>query len=287
LGYTEKIEERFQKVLNRIEDCGNEKVEVCNAYGDFREVVKYCDNRCCSESGCQDHRRFKYKRNHGEQIKTLDKSMKSPKAWIFTGWVLPYPLDRSFAQEKLNFLYKLLKDEKHGSITEFSIHMEVKLKENGGYLHFHVVSGGVKDLRFVRQVWGRVVRFEYAIKDKALSDYVSKYASKTPFFESEDLRLYYLMFVYKLFMSRFSSGKSDYLKSGWYLVSQLEYEIYSCLKKNYNDTNEYHPYIEQYDNRKRKPIPNLDKVYEKTKLWFPVETFDTFMVKVKEYNKSN
>jgi hypothetical protein len=225
--------------------CGltyNEFLKLKGRNQKFFDVKQHCNNRACSRSGCKKHRLYLYMRNHKEQIYNLQKSMRKPKAWIFSGWKIHYKdFDKSFARKKLLFLFRLLSNEYYGSVSEFSIHMELKMypavcnkwsdeckkcfyytrcKHNDAcpsyemvYLHFHVVTAGIKDLKIVRKLWGRNIRYESAINVNDLSYYVSKYASKTPYFAYKiDQEIYHCM-VYKMQMHRFSCKKdADLLK---------------------------------------------------------------------------
>jgi len=253
---------KIDRLYAKLDSCGKEEWEIIKgSTGDIFSVPVFCDNRCCENPDCQKHRLYKYMREHKSQIGDTNESMRRPKAWIFTGWKLKYPVDRRFCQNKMKFLFRLLHDTKHGSVTKFSIHMELKVNDNDVYLHFHVVSGGIKDLRFVRQRWHRVVRYEYAISPKALSFYVSKYASKTPAFPS-DLHLeFYHLAVYKLQMHRFSSkarnvrDPSDYILMH-ILILECERALFRDSYLNFNISkkakwkNQYHPLLE-------KPPPNM------------------------------
>ena len=114
--------------------------------------------------------------------------MKKPKGWVFSNVKLSYPVDRELAQAELRRLYRLLDKSKHrkyGSNSLFSIHMEIKLRSDTWYLHFHVVSGGISNLRFVRQQWGHQIMYENAISPIDLGYHVSKYASKVPAFPNK------------------------------------------------------------------------------------------------------
>ena len=253
--YSEKS--KLDILYEKLENCGEEEWEIIKSpTGEIFSKPVYCDNRCCNNPGCQKHRLYKYMREHQAQINETNKSMRKPKAWIFTGWKLEYPIDRKFCQKKLLFLFKLLSDCKRGSVSEFSIHMELKVNDCNVYLHFHVVSGGIRDLRFVRHRWERVVRFEKAISPKDLAYYVSKYASKTPAFPS-DLHLeFYHLAVYKLQMHRFSSKAktlrppSDYILMDM-LVLECKYALMRDSYLNYKVNpkakrkNQYHPLLEK------------------------------------------
>lgn len=244
---------KIEQILEKIEQCGTEQMDIVSPKGDIiKPIIKYCDNRVCNNPGCQIHREYQYKRNHRIQIQQINENIKKPKAWVFTGWVQQYPIDREFCQEKLKKLYHLLKDTKFGSVTEFSIHMEVKLREKDWYLHFHCVLGGLKDYRAIQTLWGRWVNYEYAIVPEQLESYIGKYASKTPKFKDETQRLQYLKYIYKTQTSRFSIGKIVKIPSGWYLYDQLEWEAYTTLKR-LNEEQGYSPFVDQYYNRKHPP----------------------------------
>lgn len=245
----------FNQVLERVNSCGNDKIEVISPSSQLIEINKYCDNKICQNPDCKIHREYKYKRYHSSQIELLNKSIRSPKAWVFTGWVKSYPIDRDFCRSKFRELFKLLSSTKFGSVTHFSIHMEVKLRESDYYLHFHCVLGGLRDYRMIQKLWGRYVRYEYPIHKDALASYVSKYASKTPILRGVD-RLYdYFNYIYKTQTSRFSCGRSEYKVSGWYLMSMIEREVYFTLKSS----KYYSPFVDGYKKRnlKVKPPPNL------------------------------
>lgn len=279
-------QEKITEIFERIELCGNELIEIVSPTGnEIKEIIKHCDNRICNKPGCMEHRAYSYKRHHGEQINILNKSIIQPKAWIFTGWVFPYPIDRDFCRQKLRELFNLLNNHKIGSITEFSIHMEVKLREKDWYLHFHVVSGGLGDMVFIRYLWGRVISYQYAIKKDNLASYVSKYASKTPLFKDDVERIYYLQYIYKTQTSRFSCGRAGYSPSGWYLYDSLEYEAYRALKQDNDLGIGYSAFVDQYYRRKHeikdfKPIETWE-----IKSFFEPDTFENFMKKVKNYGK--
>lgn len=233
----------LEKIIERIENCGNEIQEFVKSDGSIKEFPVFCDNRSCENPKCQKHRLYKYRKKHDDQIRNLNKSMKKPKAWVFTVGHLRFPIDRQYLKDKLKKLRKLLSNKKYGSVSEFSIHMELKLSKDypdSVYLHFHVVMGGVRDLRFIRKIWGKQILYEQAIKPKELGYYVSKYASKTPVFISEYHRMVYTVAVYKLQMHRFSSGHAKYVPSGWYRMEDLYREVRNAYK---NDIDDYHPFL--------------------------------------------
>jgi len=161
-------------------------------------------------------------------------------------------LSRSFCHAQFLKAYYLLKQQ---SLTEFSLHMEIKLHSDGtAYLHFHVVLGGVKDLRFFRKIWGRQVKYETAINPISLGFYISKYASKTPTFSSESQKIVYLSLVYKMQMHRFSVGVPPSSKkiSPWSRMESIRAEIYACCYRDsyLNSDSEklyYHPLLNTLD----------------------------------------
>ena len=186
-------------------------------------------------------------KTHEQQIIFLNKSMKKPKAWIFTGWKLPIEeFTRDFLQQKLKRLFNICKNK---SISEFSIHMEIKIyspnhKDYGlAYLHFHVVTAGFPDLRFIRKIWGRQIKYESAIKPENLAWYVSKYAGKTPRIQDDQylLESYHLL-VYKLQMHRFSCRPDQKIitPSDWVNITSVISEIKGTLfRESYRNQNNY------------------------------------------------
>ena len=183
------------------------------------------------------HRLYLYLRNHLGQIKSLEDNVKSPLGWVFTGWKIPInELDRDFCKNKLKLLFDILKEY---SETPFSIHMEIKVyrkdsKDYGFcYLHFHVVCGRIRNLKKVRNLWNRQVKYEVAIFPKNLGYYVSKYASKSPVFDNEELREYYHCIVYKLQMHRYSIKKIEVEYESMYIsMDSLKYEVKGCLYRD-------------------------------------------------------
>lgn len=183
-------------------NCGVDKINFINS-STLEQVFfpVYCDNRSCPI--CKDHKKYKFRKTHHLQILALNKSMENPRAWVFTGWVMPIEeLTREFCQDKIKKLFKLLKQY---SASEFSIHMEIKIQKNGfAYLHFHVVSAYIKNIRLVSKLWGRKIRNELAILPDNLGFYVSKYASKVPYYPTVSHEAIFSVLVYKLQMHRFS-----------------------------------------------------------------------------------
>lgn len=258
-----------EKIANfhaKTDVCGHETFEVVDAKKTkLFDVPVYCNNRACDKSGCKDHRAYLFYKSHIAQEQCVTLSMRKPKTWIFTGYVLSlseYDGDyiRKFARHQMSKLFRILKNQKYGSVTDFSIHMEFKFHPDGTvYLHFHVVTGGLKDFHRVRKEWGRVIVYEKAISPKAVAEYISKYASKTPsFLGSEFLQEFYHLLVYKTLMHRFSITRNEAEKnpniislvpSGCYSIPALLNEAKSAYMRdsyrNYKtDGMEYHPLLE-------------------------------------------
>lgn len=252
-------QEKLQNFHVKLESCGcNFQSFVAKESSDIVEFPVYCNNRACSNEGCIEHRHYLFKRNHEFQLQEMRSRIFKPKGWVFTGWRIPvHKLTRVFCQEKLSYLVKLLGVF---STTAFSVHMELKIKPPDSryrnwtfYLHFHVVCGSINRLGVVRQRWGRQVKYESAIKEDALAFYVSKYASKTPYFDSPALRDSYHLLVYKTQMHRFSLSKKDCSlvdrNSDFYSYDLLVYEARACLYRDSylnpkSKEKEFHPLLE-------------------------------------------
>ena len=205
------------EIYNKLESCGKGSLILVNKKSnEYIDLSVFCDNRVCDNPGCKEHRLYKYMREHGYQITELSKNMRVPRAWVFSVKRLRYPIDKSYCRFMMKRLYYLLDRDKHehyGSVSHFSIHMEIKPgykpgEEGTYFLHFHVVSAGIKNLKLVRSLWGFQIRYERAIKPLNLGFYVSKYASKTPFFPSVESFCEYAQAVYKTQMHRFGFLKS-------------------------------------------------------------------------------
>jgi hypothetical protein len=278
--------EKLENFHSKISVCCLENQEFVNKT--TSEIVSFpitCNNRACINSTCKEHREYLFKRNHQCQIEYLHEHIRVPKAGVATGWLVPInQLTRSYIQEKFKKLTHLLNQY---SRTPFSVHMEIKLyplryqsntcskcrdycdtcytecsKRNMAYLHFHFVSGYINNIRVFRKRWGRVVRTEGAIKEKQLSNYVSKYASKTPFFNSDYNRDLYHLLVYKTQMHRFSVAKKDTTlslrSSEFYPMDLLDLEIFHTYKRDMEKNNHYHPFIDSFNRRKKPPPVSLD-----------------------------
>lgn len=238
----------------RLEECGSQKVELVRI--DPVKVFEkplYCDNRFCDDTDCQTHRRYKYIKEHFGQIVHLKRTIEKPKGYVATGWKIPlHCLDRDFIKEKSKLLFNLLKKY---SGTEFSMHLEIKVyprcNENGNrnknygmcYIHYHIVSGFI-DIKGIQDEWGRKVRYEKAIKPHSLDWYVSKYASKTPFFDDDCLRDYYIVYTFKLIMHRYSVKKLDIRKDTNFilmenLIRDVKRELYKSSYKNAKSSDKY------------------------------------------------
>lgn len=274
----------------RIKNCGKESTYYYDLKNeDWIKFPRVCDNRFCNNPQCQDHRLYKYMREHRPQIKALQGNIKKPKGWVFTGYKLRLKdLSRDFIRYHTLRLYKILKNFAE---SEFSIHLEIKLYpdfykndssicqkcksgcsrllgticKNSGYcfVHWHCAIGGVKDLRFVRKLWNRQISYEKAIKPKELGYYISKYASKTPVFANSYNQELYAILVYKTQMHRFSIRKKDCEKVvrfakyvNWDIIEEEVRQAY--MKDSYLNTgsegNRYHQFLEE----KPPPLEDFD-----------------------------
>lgn len=255
----------LENVLTKIDNCGKNSIELLYSDGHFKEVPIYCNNRICENPSCKDHRGYLFKKNHSDQITITQKSMRKPRAWVFTYGNILYPIDRKLCQQLMLKLYHLLNGQ---SITNFSIHMELKLHDGHAYLHFHVLCGGVKDLRFTRKLWGKQVLQEQALYPEQVVDYVSKYASKTPTFPTEMHRIWYLYAVYKLQMHKFSAKHIKILEE------QIRYE-----SSRYSFTN---PNLQAiYDSNTRKH----NSIYLKDKPPPKVYTTEALLIEIENSQK--
>ena len=257
--------EKLENLREKLAVCGFDMTQFYHVERDeFFELPVFCDNRACDSDGCKKHRGYKFRRAHAHQIFFMEQNIGKPKAWVFTGWKIPLDqLDRRFLQEQLHRLFRLMSKF---SFTAFSIHMEIKLypichKDYGmAYVHFHVVSGGVRRLRLLRKLWGRQIKYEDAICLENLVAYVSKYAAKTPVFGCGVDREYYHCLVYKLQMHRFSHCMSDCSGYGKVVSNVinwdvLEMEVYYCLRR---DEKGFHPFIDGYLRRGIPPPVDLE-----------------------------
>lgn len=193
----------LSKIALKMDNCGVSFQEFVGQRGELLALPAYCDNRSCENPLCKSHRGYKFMKTHLAQIDVLNKSMKHPRGWVMSGWVLPIEnITKEFLSSMLTKLFRLMKQF---ALSEFSIHMELKPHADGtAYVHFHVVCGSIQKLRLVRALWGRQIKYENAISPDNLGGYVSKYASKVPAFPSETWRDCYTVLVYKLQMHRFS-----------------------------------------------------------------------------------
>ena len=218
-----------KNLFNKISNCGHSHYSLVNkATGETCNLPIYCDNRICPNPECEKHRLYKYMKKHESQINEINKSMIKPKAWVFTTPRKPYPIDREFCRNRYKLLMNLLNKKEHpsyGSLSKYSIHMEIKPKPPNNrypyetwYLHFHVVSSSIDNLRLIRKLWGYQIKYEYAISPKNLAYYVSKYATKKPSFPSKESLFQYALTVYKLKMHGFScKGNNSKIKNDWVL----------------------------------------------------------------------
>jgi len=229
----------------------------------------HCNNRSCTNPECKKHRGYLFTKEHRPQINFIDDNTKRPKAIIFTGWVFKQPTNsqqieyiRKFAQTKMVYLCLLLQTF---SLTPYSVHMEFKLKPNGNiYLHYHVVAGYINRLKLVRQRWGRQILYEDAHNIDNLNYYISKYASKTPYFHQPQIQQIYHLLVYKTQMHRFSERKQPILpQSTRYLpIEQLEREAYYTMKQQKKgNTAAFAKFIKSYlDKQNKIETSNLKQI---------------------------
>jgi len=236
----------FDNLYKKLSNCGQDFITLMNKTTlEEIEIPLYCDNRVCLNPKCQEHRLYKFMRAHTRQIDELNHDMRAPKGWVFTDSKRPYPIDRFYCQERakeLNFLLNRSKHKKYGSNSYYSTHMELKLHNDSWYLHFHVVSGGITNLRMVRALWGKQIRYEDAIHPIDLSYYVSKYASKMPNFPNTRAYVEYHGATYKLQMHRFSMSAPTIRESDWVIIKQSSHgetmtfmELESWLNQYLND----------------------------------------------------
>jgi hypothetical protein len=254
--YNLKNQEKLAEINEKKGRCGEfSKEYVETASLNVVNFPVYCDNRSCSV--CVEHKRYKFNKAHNIQIDALNKSMKKPKAWVFTGFNKKFKdlsEARKFCQDLLLKCYHLVS---RYSKSECSVHMEIKPKNDGGfYVHFHVVSASIDRLRLVQKIWNRVIHYEVALNKIGIGFYVSKYASKVPDFYSNFQENYYTLLVYKLQMHRFSPKASVGVVDLTY--NELEYvkSIPDFVVPNVRDV-----WLKNFRKKKRevdklKPMPN-------------------------------
>lgn len=263
-NFTFEQQKKLSNFHRKIEKCGVESYNLVGCQeGQIKqiELPVYCNNRSCDNPGCKKHRKYLYKRKHKPQFEFLKEHIKRPKSYVFSGWNIPlheWSVDftRSFCRGKLRRLYQVLKEL---SVTEFSVHMEVKFYPEGhkkygvGWLHFHVVSGYI-DVHKARALWKRVVKYETAIKFEYLEGYISKYASKTPALASDYDRDLYHLLVYKSQMHRYSIALSkcerEKRDQQWFLEDLLEREVYNCISSDIRRNGGYNQGLVDYEKRK-------------------------------------
>ena len=232
------MHQKVVSVLERIDNCGTKEFEITN--GDkFLKLPIHCNNRGCNNSLCQKSRGTLHTKNHNQQIQFLNKYIKSPKAWVFTGWVLNGSIEaiRSRGQQELIRLNHLLH---RYSKSPFVVYMEYKIKDDGSYyLHFHAIGGSFGDIHLIQSLWGRIVKYERPlVDDKQILDYIKKYTAKTPVFSNQQIYEDYVELVYKAQMCRYSALRKDAInefglppKSGWYNVQRLVMEMQNASKR--------------------------------------------------------
>ena len=134
---------------------------------------------------------------------------------------------------------------------------------------------GFKDLRFIRKKWDRQISFQYAIKPKTLGYYVSKYASKTPFFDYETNRQYYHLLVYKTQTHRFSCKPENIVLpySDWGCLDAVSYEVKRALyRDSYLNPNARNRYYFEY----LEPKPDPTKTFSFKSRYFMRGSFWDF-----------
>lgn len=255
---------KLDRLYERIDDCGKKGVWLINTCnGEEFEVKTYCNLKACDNPACIDHRGYLFSRKHKSKISDIQEDMSVgknvPLSWVFTDSKLSYPIDRKYCQERFKLCCRLVKKY---SRSKYSIHMEIKLNDVDAYLHFHVLSSGITDLKACRAEWNRVIRYEFAVYPKNISKYVAKYASKTPVFLSELHREFYHLVTYKLIMHRFGSKvREECGESVFQLLRSLYSEINRALERNpYNwtETDYGRIFIGEYLEYKDPPSVCLD-----------------------------
>jgi hypothetical protein len=125
------------------------------------------------------------------------------------------------------------------------------------YLHFHVVSGGIRNLGEVQRLWGRVIKYQVAIHPMHLGFYVAKYASKSPVFDDDVIREYYHCLVYKTQMHRYSIKKLEVCRySDFIPMNVLRFEIRGALyRDSYLNPMSNNRYYFAFFNKGVKPPP--------------------------------
>lgn len=242
----------ISNVIQRIQDCGTKDFELVNLKSSKTVLLPvYCDSRSCDNPGCKDHRGISFSKKHAVQIMSIQSSMQKPKAWVFTGYVLQPPLEdhRKFICEKTLLLYKILKQL---SSSEFSLHCEIipsKRFPTCFYVHWHVVTGGLKDYHYAQSLWGRYIEYEKARNIHSVAEYVSKYASKTPVHLGDQNFLPYLQTTYKLRLHRFSTKQGEITKSDWVPITVLVSELKRSanrhrLKHEDGSNKDFVPYVD-------------------------------------------
>jgi len=284
-------QKKIDKFRLKTDNCGRKHINLVgrNAKGEIVDssLPVYCDNRSCMDSGCKKHRYYQYKKKHQPQINYLHQTIKKPKGYVFTGFHLDL-LNTSVDDLKIRcrkrhlFLFKILQKL---SKTPFSMHQELKLypakcsrdsdickscskscshgsscpKYGTAFLHWHVVSGFI-DVKKARNLWKRVVKYEEAIKREELEKYVSKYASKTPFFADELIQEVYFLVTYKQHMHRYSVPQKDCLdvteESEFILEDDIILDVYRTKKAQHRyGGNYYDPWYE----KRRKEVSIIEE----------------------------
>jgi len=215
-NFTLETYPNLQKMFGKISNCGKGGLEFYNeTTNETKKVPAYCDNRVCRNPECQRHRLYKFQSEHINQINLLRKTNKNrTRAWIFTTPRKPYPIDKTYIVNQRKKLEKLINENlhpKYGTDKPHSIHMEIKPHKDSYYLHFHCAIPYMKNLRLIRKIWGYQIKQQEAISQEKLPYYISKYASKTPKFETKEAILEYAHATYKTQMHKFQTPRSPTL----------------------------------------------------------------------------
>ena len=263
--------EIIEKTNEKIKNCCKENIIFYDEKSNPVALPKTCNNRTCNNPECKRHREYLFRREHRAQLRANSKMIVSPKGWIATGYVIDIPQNsaevrsqQQFAIKEFHRLYRLLMQF---SRTTFSLHMELKFYPYGHknygkyYLHFHFTSGYIHKMSLFQQRWGRWVKYEQAIVPENLDNYISKYSSKVPNFDSSYEREMYQVMVYKQQMHRFSVGKKEAIRSLRFIPEyhsklipedQILREAYYTAKvSKKGDTSAFSQFIESYEKMKK------------------------------------
>jgi hypothetical protein len=271
---------KLENFYEKIQKCGHECYNLIgfeNGHIVQIDLPVYCNNRACVEQGCKSHRGYLYKKEHLPQINKIKENIKVPKSYVFSDKHIniyemqPHEI-RKYIQHRLKTIFKICLIL---SRTEFSVHLELKLydpnsKKDGhkygqAYVHFHVVSGFI-DVKKARSMSNFVVKYEYAISRDRIENYISKYASKTPYFHTSYDRDIYFLITYKTQMHRYSVRLKDCTSIErphlWVMEHILERQLFNILRREEEKPNSFVPYYEnlKYKYYEDKPPPKNNEV---------------------------